>query len=196
MEKIQAVIDALPIKLMEVLSTFGGWLLTILLAIINFLGGYKMAIIAVVVCILLDAIWGITAAIKRGSYARSELMRDTLSKAGAYGSGLLMFMLIEALIGVGWTYGTDTLAAVICITELWSMSANILIINPRVPFFRMLNKALTGEIARKLGISEDEVQETFKEIEKENKKEEKKRKEANKKKAEHKAKEKENEAED
>jgi len=176
MEKIQAVFDSLPIKLMEVLSTFGGWLLTILLAIINFLGGYKMALIAVLVCIILDAIWGITAAIKRGSYARSELMRDTLSKAGAYGSGLLMFMLIEALIGVGWTYGTDTLAAVICITELWSMSANILIVNPRVPFFRMLNKALTGEIARKLGISEDEVKVTFDEIAKEDKKAERKRK--------------------
>lgn len=184
MEKIQAVFDSLPIKLMEVLSTFGGWLLTILLAIINFLGGYKMALIAVLVCIILDAIWGITAAIKRGSYARSELMRDTLSKAGAYGSGLLMFMLIEALIGVGWTYGTDTLAAVICITELWSMSANILIVNPRVPFFRMLNKALTGEIARKLGISEDEVKVTFDEMAKEDKKAEKKRKEALKKKKE------------
>ena len=184
MEKIQAVFDSLPIKLMEVLSTFGGWLLTILLAIINFMGGYKMALIAVLVCIILDAIWGITAAIKRGSYARSELMRDTLSKAGAYGSGLLMFMLIEALIGAGWTYGTDTLAAVICITELWSMSANILIVNPRVPFFRMLNKALTGEIARKLGISEDEVKETFDEMAKEDKKAEKKRKEALKKKKE------------
>lgn len=135
-----------------------------------------MALIAVLVCIILDAIWGITAAIKRGSYARSELMRDTLSKAGAYGSGLLMFMLIEALIGVGWTYGTDTLAAVICITELWSMSANILIVNPRVPFFRMLNKALTGEIARKLGISEDEVKVTFDEMAKEDKKAERKRK--------------------
>lgn len=135
-----------------------------------------MALIAVLVCIILDAIWGITAAIKRGSYARSELMRDTLSKAGAYGSGLLMFMLIEALIGVGWTYGTDTLAAVICITELWSMSANILIVNPRVPFFRMLNKALTGEIARKLGISEDEVKVTFDEMAKEDKKAENRRK--------------------
>ncbi len=57
-------------------------------------------------------------------------------------------------------YSSSEGARQVC-AEFISIGGNILIVNPNMPFFKLARKALTGEIARKLGRSEDEVKEAF-----------------------------------
>ena len=145
----------------ELLHTLWGWLLILCSAIVNFLGDYKVSVLAVVVAVALDAFWGIWAAIRRGKYARSELARDSISKIAAYGSALLITIMIEQVKDWESMFVTSLIAVLICATELWSISGNILIVNPNAVFFKLLRPALKGEIARKLGIEEDKVDEAL-----------------------------------
>ncbi len=138
-----------------------GWLLVLCGFIADFIGGYEMAITSVIVVVILDAFWGIWAAVKQGKYARSELARDSMSKIAAYGSALLILILIEQNVQWDSALLTSVIASLICATELWSISGNILIVNPNAVFFKLLRPALKGEIARKLGIGEDKVDEVL-----------------------------------
>ena len=47
--------------------------------------------------------------------------------------------------------------AVIGGVELWSISANALILQPQLPFLRLFKKYLVNEIGKKLDMSPDEV---------------------------------------
>jgi hypothetical protein len=88
-------------------------------------------------------------------------MRDTVSKIAAYGSALLITIMIEQVKDWESMFVTSLIAVLICATELWSISGNILIVNPNAVFFKLLRPALKGEIARKLGIGEDKVDEVL-----------------------------------
>ena len=161
-------------KLKEMAHTLWGWFLIIANFLIDFFAGYKWAVVGVLVAVIFDAFWGIWAALRQGKYAKSELARDTVSKFAAYGGAIVICIMIEKIAGWESTFVTSTIAAVICAVELWSMSGNILIVNPKAAFFRLLKPALLGEIARKLGISESDVDKALEENEP--KKKEKKKK--------------------
>ena len=156
MNKYLITLYALANKLPELLQSVYGVLLVLFGFIVNFFGGYILAISAVLVCVTIDLIWGIKSAHKQKKYTQSELIKSTVTKLTAYGTALLVFIFIEKLIGFN-SIPTGTIASIICATELWSTSGNILIVNPDIPFFKILQPALKGEIARKLNISEDDV---------------------------------------
>lgn len=153
------------------ISTFAGFLLTMAIGVFNFFVGYKVALLVVFAAVFLDMVWGIAAARKQGRFTCSELARDTFSKIGAYGTALVMTILIENLImgshAMGSEEGTyvrwavDIVASIIAAVEAWSICGNILIVRPNLPFFKLIRNPLVGEIARKLHISEDEVKEVF-----------------------------------
>ena len=152
------------------ISTFAGFLLTMAIGVFNFFVGYKVALLVVFAAVFLDMVWGIAAARKQGRFTCSELARDTFSKIGAYGTALVMTILIENLImgshAMGSEEGTyvrwavDIVASIIAAVEAWSICGNILV-RPNLPFFKLIRNPLVGEIARKLHISEDEVKEVF-----------------------------------
>ena len=148
------------IKMRELLQTLWGWFLILCSFIVNFVGDYKVSVVAVIVAVALDAFWGIWAAVKQGKYARSELIRDTFSKVVVYGLALLVIIHMEMLTAET-TLGTNICAAVMCGAEFWSIAGNALIINPNLGFFRLIRSSLVGEIARKLHITEEEVKEAF-----------------------------------
>ena len=160
--KLLSVILSFFVKLGELLTSFYGWLIIVSMVAFNFLTDYKMAFVAVIICILIDMIVGIWSALKQKKYAKSELMRDTFSKLFTYCGSLVAIIFMEKLAGVDFIATTDICAAVICATELWSIAGNALIINPNLHFFRLIKFALVGEIARKLHIGEDEVKESLK----------------------------------
>lgn len=155
-------------RLNDMTNTLGGFIIAFAIAIFNFLAGYKIAIIVVLSAILFDMVWGVAAAKKRGQFVRSELMRDTLNKIGAYGTAIVMVMLIENLAfgshdimsseGAHSRYLVDIVATLIAAVEFWSICGNILIVHPNAVFFRLLKSPLVGEIARKLKISEEQVE--------------------------------------
>lgn len=163
--KLLLIIASFFVKLAEVLSSLWGWFVTIAFAAVNFYAGYQLAFVSVGMLIVIDMILGIWSAMRQGKYARSELARDTFSKVVIYGLSLIALIHIERLCGDTYI-GVNICAALICATEFWSVSGNALIINPNLHFFKLMRPALIGEIARKLGRSEDEIKEAFEKNEK------------------------------
>lgn len=148
-------------KLVELLSSVWGWVISILLVVTNYFAGYKFICVVVAVVVIMDACWGIAAALKQRKFACSELMRSTFVKFSAYATAVVLAIFMEDVSSMETTICSAIVAAGICATELWSIAGNILIVEPDIPFFKILRPALRGEIARKLGISEDEVDEAL-----------------------------------
>lgn len=156
-----------------IISTAWGLLLTCVIGIFNFFAGYKVALGVVLAAIIFDGIWGVAAARKSGKFILSELGKDTLKKIGAYGTALVMVMLIENLAfgshqiisneGANTRFIVDVVATLIAAVEFWSICGNILIIYPNAIFFRLLKPTLIGEIARKMKLSEEKAKEMFEE---------------------------------
>ena len=139
------------------LKSFWGILIIMGTWIAEFLGGYELAIWSVIVTVILDLIWGVWASIVQGTFAKSELFRETITKITAYATALLVFILCEKNIPGDTFFMVSIIATMMCGTEFWSMSANILIVCPNAVFFKLLRPALKSEIASKLRVSENEV---------------------------------------
>lgn len=152
-------------KFASALSTIYGWLLAIGIGVVNFFAGYELSITAVVFCVFADLFWGIWAAVKQHKFAQSELVRDTLSKFVAYATAIIMAVLMDKL-SFDSIICTSIFTLVICVAEVWSISGNILIVNPNIVFFRIIKPALKGEIAKKLNVTEDQVDEVLNKINK------------------------------
>lgn len=167
-------------RLDEMISTLWGFAIACAIGVVNFFAGYKVALLVVLCAVIFDMIWGIAAARKQNKFALSELMRDTLKKIGAYGTALVMVMLIENLAfgshqvasneGTNTRFVVDIVATVIAAVEFWSVCGNILIVYPNAVFFRLLKSPLIGEIARKLKMTEDDVRQIFEQQDKKNEK--------------------------
>ncbi|MBE6319694.1 MAG: hypothetical protein E7075_01885 [Bacteroidales bacterium] len=176
MSFIPQILGSVVHRLDEMISTLWGFVIACAIGLFNFFAGYKVALVVVLTAVIFDGIWGIAAARKQNKFALSELMRDTLKKVGAYGTALVMVMLIENLAfgshqvasneGTNTRFVVDIVATVISAVEFWSICGNILIVYPNAVFFRLLKSPLIGEIARKLKMSEDQVKEIFDEQDK------------------------------
>lgn len=142
-------------KLLSILNTIQGWVVALLLFLGDFIGGHELAVGLVVFVTLMDAIWGITVSIKKKKFALSELARLTIGKLAVYGCAMLTFIGLDKMIGM--TLSASIISTAICLVELWSASASMLILFPNFFFLKLFKKALTGEIASKLKIPEEEV---------------------------------------
>lgn len=145
-------------KLGEVLSTAWGWVVAIVLFLADFFVGYGLALNLILILIITDLGWGIAVAVKCKKYALSECARNTISKVFSYYGCLLIVILIEKMLGAETTVGVSLVTTAIALTELWSISGNMLIINPNIPVLRLIRVHLVGEIARKLNLTEIQVE--------------------------------------
>jgi len=144
------------VKLLGILQTVQGWVAAGLLFLLDFIAGHELAVGLVVAVTLMDAAWGITVSIHRRKFALSELARLTIGKLAVYGCAMLVFIGLDKLIGM--TLTASVVGAAITLVELWSASASMLILFPNFLFLKLLRKALTGEIASKLGVEPEEVE--------------------------------------
>ena len=145
------------IKLANIFSSLGGWLIAIITAFITYFAGHKFMLEMVLLSVVMDMVWGIVVSVKNKRFILSELARCTIEKVAIYGTVLVIFIGIDKLIG-GETVITATIVATLIImVELWSSLANMSIIYPNMPFLRLLRRALVGEIARKLNVDESIV---------------------------------------
>lgn len=162
--KILTLCTGFGVKLSEIFQSVYGWLAAACFFVANFFAGYEVAINAVVVCVALDTVWGVAASVKQGRFALSELGRNgMLSKWALYASVIIGFILIERMVGIDSQLTVVVICTLICLVELWSMSGSALIVNPNIPFLRLFRRALTGEIARKMGTTAEEVARYFNE---------------------------------
>ena len=137
------------------------WISGFGLFVLDAVTGGKLIIYIVIIASAIDLVCGIAVAIKRKSFARSDLMRQTVEKLLVYGLVLLVFLCIDHVIERETGFTTDLTAGlvgvIITLTETWSFLASLLIIYPNNPFLQMLQKYLIGELARKLGCEEADV---------------------------------------
>ena len=146
-------------RLLSILHTVQGWIVAGILFVLDFIAGHELAVGLVVFVTLMDAVWGITVSVKRKKFALSELARLTVGKLAVYGCAMLAFIGLDKMIGM--TLTASVIGAAITLVELWSASASMLILFPNFLFLKLLRKALTGEIASKLGIEPWQVEEVL-----------------------------------
>ena len=144
-------------KLSDILSNGWGWTVGVGLAFIDYFAGHSFVVFLVAAATLIDAVWGIAVSIHNGQFTKSELVRQTFAKLIVYGCVLFVFIGIDKMISS--TITASVIGAAIVLVEFWSSCASMLILYPNFLFLRLLKKALTGEIASKLGMSEEEVKE-------------------------------------
>lgn len=157
---VHSIISHCLSKLTALVQTAYGWLLAFITVIIDYFSPHAVVLQLVVAATILDAIWGIAVSVKEGKFTLSELMRNTVGKLTVYGSALFVFVGLDLFTES--TISTKIVGAVIMLVELWSSSASMLILYPDFPFLRLFQKALQGEIASKLNIPVEEVQEALK----------------------------------
>lgn len=159
--KTKKVLEGIATKLSEALMTVQGWLIGLLIVIVNFFAGYQLVLYGVLIAVAFDALFGICVARKRGEFILSELLRATIFKLAIYFNLIVVFVFIDKFVttgGIETKITTVILGSAICLAEAWSSCGNALIISPNFPFLRLFRKALTGEIARKLNVNPEDVE--------------------------------------
>lgn len=141
----------------RVVSSGYGLLITVITAVLNFFRPEKFAFTVVLVAIVLDAVFGVWAAITQKKFVLSKLGRVTFMKISAYFGALIMLYMVEKLLHDSGFFGIKIAAAIAAACEFWSMSASILIIWPKAAFFRIVRRQLRGEIESKLGKPVDDI---------------------------------------
>lgn len=137
-----------------VVSFLSMWLMALLATVFGF---YKEVIIITFFCIFIDLIWGVAKSVKMGGYATSYLLKNTIIKIGAYFSVMMLLISAEHLLHIDSQVFTITFTIVILVTELISILGNIAIVKPSLIFVKILRRLVTGEVARKLNITDEEA---------------------------------------
>lgn len=154
------VITKMFTKLSLILQTAQGWMIALGVFLAEyFFADHATVVWLVLTATLLDAVWGIAVSISHGQFTLSELMRLTVAKIAVYGCALAVFIGLDKLTHTEIT--TDIVGGAIILCETWSMLGSMLIIYPHIPILQLLRKALTGEIANKLRITPEEVEEVL-----------------------------------
>lgn len=151
------IVNNLYCKLCSILDTMIGWCALVSLFVVNYFGDHAFVVFLVVAVTLMDAAWGIAVSVKQGKFTLSELARLTIAKLAVYGCALFVFVGLDNTVDS--TITGSLVGAAIVLVEFWSSCASMLILFPYIPFLRLMKEALTGEIASKLHISEEEVHE-------------------------------------
>lgn len=158
---MQRIVHSVWSKSLDILHYPAGWFAGFGIFVADAVSGGRLVIYTVVVASVIDLICGIAVSKKKKKFTLSELMRQTVEKLAVYGFVLLAFLCLDKVIGTETTLDisitSGVVGAIITMAEAWSFSASLLILFPKNAFLRLMQKALTGEIARKLGCETEEV---------------------------------------
>lgn len=157
---IIAVLVGITSKIAAILSTTWGWVVLTVGTILTFFIPLKVLFIVLGAIIIGDLVFGIWAAIKKGEHITSSKLRSTLIKSLVYLTVIPAAYAVEAIIG--WAIAYKVLFAIAAGTEIYSMIANLLIIKPDMPFLRLFKGLVSGEIAKKVGLTQDKVEDLLK----------------------------------
>ena len=148
-------------KMFEILKYPVSWIAGFFLFLVNSVAGGQLIIYIVVLASVIDLVCGIAVSVKRKKFTLSDLMRRTVEKVTVYGLALLIFLCIDRLVMEGLNFNialsSGIVGVLITLAETWSFLASLLILYPNNAVLKLLQKKLTGEIASKLDIEENEV---------------------------------------
>lgn len=148
----------------SILSTIWGKIIILALFIGSIFAPISNLFHIIVALTVLDAIFGINVAIKKGGKGEilSSKLRVTVYKLFFYILFLVFAFFIEAELSTKSYLTTKIIFAIMSGVELWSISANALILLPDIPFLRLFKKYLTAEISKKLNMSNEDVEKLLK----------------------------------
>jgi len=126
-----------------------GWLCIGMSSLFAFVKTDWQPFVIIMILIILDLGWGMAASIKNKAFVLSKLMINTIIKIGIYYCTMLAVSLVELMLHDNGMFSLIVITVVAGACELWSMSANMLIINPSMPFLRIFRLQLRGEIESK-----------------------------------------------
>lgn len=154
---ISDVVYGIPTKIYEVLSNIWGWLMTAGIFCGTFLGDRLPLLAYITIAIIIDALWGIKTAITAKKFIFSKLITKSAIKITAYVSVYAIVALIEKGFAEGFMVSSSIIAAILISSELWSILGHIGIAYPDFVAIKIIRKYLKGEMSKKLGVSEDEL---------------------------------------
>lgn len=153
------VIENVPDKIYMVLSNGWGVILSTFLFICSFLGNRTPLLAYIGVAVLFDAIWGVVTAVKADRFILSKLLSKSAIKIAAYCSVYALVALVEKGFDGEFMVSSSIVAAILISSELWSILGHIGLAYPDFLVVKILKKYLKGEMAKKLGIPESELDE-------------------------------------
>lgn len=154
------LIDKIFENLNNALTSVYGWFLMLMTSLFTFIQPEQWSFIVVGLAIASDFIWGIAAALKMHKFILSKALRETVKKIAIYSFALLGVMAIEKIMHTDGSFISVKIIAIFAaVCEFWSMSANMLIIKPDMPFLKLFMGQLKGEIEAKVSknVNVDEI---------------------------------------
>ena len=152
------VVNDVPRKMYDVLASGWGLICSCGVFIGTFLGDRLPLLVYIAIAVTFDGLWGVVTAKRAKKFIFSALIAKSAVKISAYTS---IYGLI-ALIEKGFTNGefmisSSVIAAILISSELWSILGHIGIAYPDFIVVKLLKKYLKGEMSKKLGIPEEEL---------------------------------------
>ena len=151
------VLNSIPQKIYEILSSVWGWLMAAGVYCATFLGDRLPLLVYITIAVVIDAVWGIATARKAKKFIFSKLIAKSAIKIAAYVSIYALVALVEKGFTDGFMVTSSVMAAILISSELWSILGHISIAYPNFTATKIIRKYLKGEMSKKLGIPEDEL---------------------------------------
>jgi hypothetical protein len=142
-------------------STVWGKFLTIIAFMTTYFLPVKDLIHIAFIFVLIDMVLGVAVTVRRKGVAHilSQRLRDSLVKGFVYVVFIGGLYVIEKNVVDGYYITSKSAFAIVSGVELWSIAANLLILSPNLIFLRIFKRYLNQEMAKKLEMAEDEIEE-------------------------------------
>ena len=148
-------------KLIDIARYPISWLAGFFLFLTNAISGGTVIIYIIILASIIDLCCGIAVSRRRGTFTKSDLIRQTVEKVTVYGLAMLIFLSIDQVVASKTNFtlalSSGIVGVIITLAETWSALAALTIIYPDNVVLKFLEKALRSEIASKLGVEESEV---------------------------------------
>lgn len=149
-------------SLCKPLQTVHGWCGVGLTFLTTYLMGVRDYIIFIVIAVALDAIFGVIVSVtKKGKFFESGRLRDSIIKLFFYLCVILLILFIDVISGNDSYIAIRIVAPIIIFCEIWSILTSYVILQPKSIAAKLLKRFMVGEIAKKLGKTEEEIKETI-----------------------------------
>lgn len=144
------------------LLTLHGWIGVIVTLLATYLMGVKDYIFFIVIAVVLDAIFGVIVSVtKKKKFFESGRLRDSIIKLFFYLCVILLILFIDVISGNDSYIAIRIVAPIIIFCEIWSILTSYVILQPKSIAAKLLKRFMIGEIARKLGKTDEEIKETI-----------------------------------
>lgn len=144
------------------LQTLHGWIGVIVTFLATYLMGVKDYIFFIVIAVVLDAIFGVIVSVtKKKKFFESGRLRDSIIKLFFYLCVILLILFIDVISGNDSYIAIRIVAPIIIFCEIWSILTSYVILQPKSIAAKLLKRFMIGEIARKLGKTDEEIKETI-----------------------------------